>query len=159
MSCGIRDDVQIMTSSLSFDIALMRRKHSHHSRLPTAIAMCPIIALSALVGCAAPTDVIDLRTAPQMTQDAMLQVKILPLGMPAPAGAGSVSPVAGYGCASTTEAASEAAVRQLRVKALRLHATAVADVLIGPAEGVICVGYNMIASGIAVAPRGLPSSY
>jgi len=119
-----------------------------------------VVALLAMAGCTPPTEVVDLRAAPQATKDAMLQVKILPLGTPAPAGAGSVGPISGYGCAPTTEAASTEAVRQLQVKALRLRAVAVIDVLIGPADNTLCLGgQNVIASGIAVAPRGISPSY
>jgi hypothetical protein len=90
----------------------------------------------------------------------MLQVRVLPLGMPAPPDAGSISPISGYGCGQTSEAASDAAVRQIRVKALRLHATAVVDVLIGPADAGVCLGgYKMVATGIAAGPRGIPPTY
>jgi hypothetical protein len=125
-----------------------------------ATAIGHIIALLALGGCTPPTEVIDLRNVPQATQDAMLQVRILPLGMPAPPGVGSIGPVTGYGCAQTPEDARSDAVRQLQVKAMGLHATAVVDVLIGPGGATSCVaGFGMIASGVAVGPRGIPSSY
>ena len=125
-----------------------------------AAAIGCIVALLALDGCAPPTEVVDLRNAPWATQDAMLRIMVLPLGAPAPYGVGSISPISGYGCASTSEAASGAAIRQIRVKAMGLHATAVVDVLVGPADSGICFGgYNMIANGIAVGPRAIPSAY
>lgn len=119
---------------------------------------CFGVALLALSGCGPPTDVIDVRDAPQATKDAMMQIRILPLGTPAPAGVGSISPVSGFGCGQTVEAASGEAVRQLRAKAMRLHATAVMDVLIGPSDLGSCFGHGIIANGVAVAPQGLPSS-
>jgi hypothetical protein len=119
-----------------------------------------LIALLAFDGCSPPTEVVDLHNAPQATKDAMQRVNVVPLGMPGPAAAGSIGTVSGYGCAQTTEAASFAAMQQIRVKAMALHATAVVDVLIEPEGTGVCFGgYNMIARGIAVAPRGVPSSY
>jgi hypothetical protein len=119
--------------------------------------MCLVIVL---VGCSPPTDVIVLRDAPQATRDAMLLVRILPMGTAAPPGAGAVGPVVGYGCGATTVEASAAAVDQLRVKALRMRATAVMDVIIEPTGSGPCFGsYKAIATGTAVAPRGLPSPY
>ncbi len=118
------------------------------------------VLLLAAGGCGAPTEVVDLRNAPQATRDAMQRMDIAPLGTPAPPGTGSIGPVSGYACAQTSEEAGVAAVQQIRVKAIALHATAVVDVLIEPEGTGICLGgYNMIARGIAVGPRGVPSSY
>jgi hypothetical protein len=135
-----------------------RRAAGPRRRAAQLSAGCFAMAVFALVGCAPPTDVIELRAAPQATKDAMLQIRILPLGAPAPAGAGAISPVSGFGCGQTVESASGEAVRQLQAKALRLHATAVMDVLIGPSDLGTCIGHGMIANGMAVGLRGLPSS-
>lgn len=117
------------------------------------------VVLLGLSRCA-PTEVIDLRNAPQATRDAMLRVSVLPLGKPAPPGVGSIGPIVGYGCASTTEAAERDAVEQLQAKALAMHATAVVDVLVAPEGTGLCFGgQNMVARGIAVGPRGVPPSY
>lgn len=90
----------------------------------------------------------------------MLQVKILPLGVPAPAGVGSVGPVSGYGCGQTPEEARGDAIRQLQIKAMQSRATAVIDVLIESAGGGVCAsGNDVTANGIAVAPRGIAPSY
>jgi hypothetical protein len=124
------------------------------------MVICWIAGLLALTRCAPPTEVVDVRQVPQATGDAMVHVKILPLGMPAPPGVGSISPISGYACAQTREAASSEAVRQLQVKALSLHATAVVNVLIGAGGETSCLlGFGMLANGTAVAPRGIPSSY
>ena len=125
--------------------------------LPT---LCAATALAALAGCAPPTEVVDLRGAPQATLDAMLQVQILPLGMPAPPGVGSVGPIMAYGCGTSVSAAGNDAVTQLQAKALRMRATAVMDVLIGPGGiGPCMAGYSATASGTAVAARGVPPTY
>jgi hypothetical protein len=119
-----------------------------------------IVGLITLAGCEPPTEVIDLRDMPAGTRDAMLQMRVLPLGTALPEGVGSIGAIAGYGCGQTSDAASLAAVQQLQVKALRMHATAVADVLIRPAGiGPCMFPYSALAKGIAVAPRGIPSSY
>jgi hypothetical protein len=133
-------------------------------RQPMSLRYRPIavlLILSCLVcdGCAPSTDVLDMRTAPQVTKDAMLHVKVLPLGMAAPAGVGSISPVLGYACAPNSETAGSEAVEQLQAKALRLHADAVVDVMVGPADEGICLGEGMIARGMAVGSRALPSAY
>jgi hypothetical protein len=104
--------------------------------------------------------VVDLRYAPSLTTDAMQRVLIVPLGRRGPAVAGAIGPIEGYGCGPTPEEASVAAEQQIRVKALAKHATAVVDVLIEPEGLGVCPGgHNMIARGIAVGPRGIPSSY
>jgi hypothetical protein len=125
-----------------------------------SIMAMALVGLLAFAGCSPPTEVLDLRNAPQATQDALQRVRIVPLGVPGPAVAGSIGPVSGYGCAPTPEAASVAAEQQIRAKAITQRATAVIDVLIEPDGTGICLnGYNMIARGIAVGPRGIPSSY
>lgn len=113
-----------------------------------------------LTGCTAPTEVIDLQNAPEATRDAMLRIRVLPLGMPAPPDAGSIGPVSGYGCGSSSAEAASYAVQQLQAKALRMQATAIADVLfssggLGPCQ----LGNSVVASGIAVGPRGVPPTY
>jgi hypothetical protein len=122
------------------------------------LAVC--LAVGCLTGCAPPTDVVDLRNTPQATWDAMLQVQILPIGMPAPGYVGSVGPVAGFGCGPTPVAASGDAVNQLRIKALRMRATAIMDVVIqsGP-TGTCFGGHTALANGTAVAHRGLSDAY
>ncbi|HEX3993719.1 MAG TPA: hypothetical protein VHX39_21325 [Acetobacteraceae bacterium] len=126
-------------------------------RSVTAMALVGLLAFG---GCSPPTEVLDLRNAPQATQDALQRVRIVPLGVPGPAVAGSIGPVSGYGCAPTPEAASVAAEQQIRAKAITQRATAVIDVLIEPDGTGMCLnGYNMIARGIAVGPRGIPPSY
>jgi hypothetical protein len=134
---------------------------SDASGVPRRCALAvALLAMLALAGCSPPTEVIDLHYAPKATQDAMQRVSIVPLGAPGPAVVGSIGPISGYGCAQTPEAASVAAVQQIRVKAMAQHATAVVDVLIEPdGLGVCPGGRNMIARGIAVGPRGVPSSY
>jgi hypothetical protein len=144
--------MEIMTESPNIDAALDVRRRS-----VTAMAL---VALLAFAGCSPPTEVLDLHNAPQATQAAMQRVSIVPLGAPGPAVAGSIGPVSGYGCAPTPEAASVAAEQQIRAKALAQRATAVIDVLIEPDGNGVCLGgHNMIARGIAVGPRGIPSSY
>ncbi len=119
-----------------------------------------LVALLAIAGCGPQTEVVDLRAAPKATTEAMQRVRIVPLGARGPAVAGSIGPISGYGCGQTPEAASLAAEQQIRVKALAQHATAVVDVLIEPDGLGVCMGgHNMIARGIAVGPRGIPSSY
>lgn len=123
----------------------------------TAIAL---LALLAVAGCSPPTEVVDLHYAPLVTKEAMQRVNIVPLGLRGPAVAGSIGPIFGYGCAPTPEAAKIAAEEQLRIKAMAQHATAVVDVLFEPdGLGVCAGGQNMLARGIAVGPRGVPSSY
>ena len=114
-----------------------------------------LVALAALTACAAPTEVIDLSMTPQATWDAMLRVPVVPLGVPGPSGVGSVSPIFGYGCGSSASGAATDAVQQLQIKALRMQATAVMDVLIAPAGiGPCSAGYSATASGTAVAAWG-----
>jgi len=124
-------------------------------------ATLSFVVVAALVGCAPPTEVVDLSRAPQATLDAMVHVPVLPLGLPAPLGVGSVGPITAYGCGQSATAASGDAVQQLQVKALRMQATAVVDVLIGPGNiiGPCQLGYNATASGIAVAARGVPPTW
>jgi hypothetical protein len=124
------------------------------------VAVLSLLALLLLDGCSPPTEVVDLRYAPLATQDAMQHVAIVPLGRRGPVVAGSIGPVSGFGCAPTPEAAKIAAEQQIRVKALAEHATAVVDVLFeSDGMGVCLGGHNMVAHGIAVGPRGIPSSY
>jgi hypothetical protein len=118
------------------------------------------MALAVLTGCTSPPpppiDRIDLRDAPRATRDALLRVKILPLGLSAPPNVGLVGPILSYGCGSTAIAATTDAIQQLRAKAVRVQATAVVDVLLGPGESGPCnEGYSATASGIAVAERGI----
>jgi hypothetical protein len=121
-----------------------------------AMALVTLLALSRC----SPTEVVDLRYAPKPTTDAMQRVSIVPLGRPGPAVGGSIGPIEGYGCGPTPQDASVAAEQQMRVKALARHATAVVDVMIEPdGLGVCAGGHNMMARGIAVGPRGIPSTY
>jgi small neutral amino acid transporter SnatA (MarC family) len=144
--------MKITTESLAIDGATGVRWRGSQ-----AVALVVFLAFA---GCTPPTEVVDLHNAPQATIDAMQRVNVVPLGTPGPAGAGSIATVSGYGCAQTAEAAGLAAIQQIRVKAMALHATAVVDVLVEPEGAGVCFGgYNMIARGIAVAPRGIPSSY
>ena len=125
-----------------------------------AIGISLVLGIAALAGCAPPTDVVDMRDVPQATRDAMLHVQVLPLGTPVPDGVGPLAPISGYGCGNTPVEASANAVEQLRIKALRLRATAVTDVQIGSASSLPCnLQYSAIANGIAVAPRGVPPTY
>jgi hypothetical protein len=116
--------------------------------------------VAALAACEPPTDVIQMRDVPQVTRDAMARVRILPIGMAAPPNAGTVGPVSGFGCGPTSVAASDAAVDQLRLKALRMRAVAVMDVVIEPSQTGPCFGsFTAIANGTAMAQRGLPAAY
>jgi hypothetical protein len=120
------------------------------------------LALLILAGCipAPPTEVVDLRDAPQATRDALLRVQILPLGVAAPPDVGAVATVSSYGCGSTPVAASTDAIEQLRAKALLNQATAVMDVLLGPGGPGPCnAGYSATASGMALAARGVPPTW
>jgi hypothetical protein len=130
-------------------------------RLSTrTLAVGLLAGMTLLGGCEPPVEVIDLRAAPQATRDAMLRVKILPLGAPAPLDVGSIGPVEGIGCGQNSVDAGTMAVEQLRVKALSVHATAVTDVVVGKAEFGTCMGRaGATATGVAVGPRGIPSSY
>jgi hypothetical protein len=144
--------MQVMSESTTINGEIRLRRSG-----ATALAF---VALLAFGGCGPSTEVVDLRYAPRTTTDAMQRVNIVPLGRPGPAVAGSIGPIEGYGCGPTPEAASVAAEQQIRVKALARHATAVVDVLIEPdGLGVCPGGQNMMARGIAVGPRGIPSSY
>jgi hypothetical protein len=144
--------MEIMTRSVQDCSVTGVRRHS--------VTAMVLVGLLAFGGCSPPTEVLDLRDAPKVTQDALQRVRIVPLGVPGPAVAGSIGPVSGYGCAPTPEAASVAAEQQIRAKAIIQRATAVIDVLIEPDGTGICLGgYNMIARGIAVGPRGIPSTY
>ena len=116
---------------------------------PTAIGL--VILVAALAGCAPPTDVVDMRDVPLATRDAMLQMPILPLGIAAPVGVTWFGQIEGYGCGNTPVAASDAAVQQLQIKALMLHAAAVVNVLMQPADGFACnAPYGAIATGTTV---------
>jgi hypothetical protein len=137
-------------------MTMKREPMSHRYR---SIALLLLSLCLGCDGCAPSTEVIEMRSAPQATKDAMLQVKVLPLGMAAPAGVGSISPVLGYACATNSETAGSKAVEQLQAKALQLHADAVVDVMIGPADEGICLGQGMIARGMAVGSRAFPSAY
>jgi hypothetical protein len=135
--------------------------HVASGRTSVRRATLSFVVVAALVGCAPPTEVIDLSRAPQATLDAMVHVPVLPLGIPAPPGVGSVGPISAFGCGQSATAASSDAVQQLQVKALRMQATAVVDVLIGPGGiiGPCQMSYNATASGIAVAARGVPPTW
>jgi len=118
------------------------------------------LAVASLAGCAAPTDVIDMSEVPQATRDGMVQVQIVPLGGQAPGDVGTIGPLSGYGCGSTSVEASSNAVQQLQIKALRLRATAVTQVQIGPYSSIACyLQYSALATGIAVGPRAIPPTY
>lgn len=118
-------------------------------RCATAAGLAILVAT--LAGCAPPTDVVDLRAVPQATRDAMLQVPILPLGVTVPAGVTWFSQIEGYGCGNTPVDATNAAVEQLQIKALVVHAAAVVNVLMQPADGFACnAPYGAIATGTTV---------
>jgi hypothetical protein len=92
-----------------------------------------------------------LRDVPEATRDAMLQMPVLPLGVAAPAGVTWFGQIEGYGCGNTPIAASSAAVQQLQIKALMVHAAAVVNVLMQPADGFACnAPYGAVASGTTV---------
>jgi hypothetical protein len=138
--------------------------HAAFSRRPGRFlwTMAAGAVVTILAGCSPPvTDVVDLQLAPQATWDAMLNVQILPLGLPAPPDVGSVGPVLSYGCGAAPIEASTNAVQQLRAKALRLQAVAVMDVLLQPGgRGAPCgQAYAVMGSGIALAHRGIPSTW
>jgi hypothetical protein len=156
--------MKITTESLSIDEVAAQRANRQRAGTPAhrmrTTAFCHIITMLALAGCGPSTEVIDLANAPQATRDAMSQVTILPVGMPAPPGVGSIGPISGAGCGPSSQAARDEALRQLQVKAMRIHATAVVNVLIGPADSGFCLGgYNLMANGVAVAPRGISPAY
>lgn len=115
----------------------------------------------ALAACAQPpAEVVDMTNVPELTRDAMVQVRVLPLGVSAPMYAGSVGPVSGFGCAANPADAAADAIQQLKIKALQMRATAVIDVSISTAGGTACAnGYGAHAAGIAVAARGVPSTF
>ena len=125
------------------------------------IRLLPLAAACLVAACTAQVEVVDLRSVPQVTRDALVQVQVIPLGMHVPPGVGSIGPVTGLGCAATPSLAANEAVQQVRVKALEMHASAVGEVLITPGGfSVQCLGgYSASASGIALAARGVPSSY
>ena len=119
-----------------------------------------VILAVTLAGCAPPTDVVDLRDVPQVTRDAMVQMPILPLGVPAPFGVVWLGQVEGYGCGNSPVAASDAAIQQLQIKALMVHAGAVVNVLMQPTDGLACnAPYGSIATGTAVPQKIVPSGY
>ena len=121
------------------------------------LAAC-VLALSA---CAQPpTEVVDMTNVPELTRDAMVQVRVLPLGVSVPMYAGSIGPVSGFGCAANPADATADAIQQIKIKALQMRATAVIDVSISSAAGTACsYGFGAHAAGIAVAARGVPSSF
>jgi hypothetical protein len=123
--------------------------------LRRAPATCVLVVLTTLTACAAPTETVDLSMTPQETWDAMLRMPVVPLGLPGPPGVASVGPVFGYGCGSSASGAATNAVQQLQIKALRMQATAVMDVLIVPAGlGPCSAGYSATASGTAMSAWG-----
>jgi len=124
-----------------------------------AVGIALACALASLAGCAPPTDVIDTSLLPQANKDAMVQVQIVPLGAAAPGDVGTIGPIAGYGCGSTSVEATSNAVEQLQLKALRLRATAVTQVLIQPSASISCLQNSALARGIAVAPSAIPPTY
>ena len=129
-------------------------------RAPCPMAVGLIIGVVALGGCTPPTDVVDLRAVPADTRYAMQHMPVMPVGLPGPVNAGSIGPIAGYGCGQTSDAASFDAVQQLQIKALRMRATAVTDVVIQPdGVGPCLMAYSAIAKGLAMAPRGIPPTY
>ncbi len=118
-------------------------------RYSTAIGL--VLLAATLSGCAPPTEVVDLQDVPQVTRDAMVQMPILPLGVAVPAGVTWFGQVEGYGCGSNPAEATSAAVQQLQIKALTVHAAAVVNVLLQPAGGVACnAPYGAIATGTIV---------
>jgi len=134
--------------------AAMRR------RAPCLISVGLVMGVVALGGCSPPTDVVDLRTMPADTRYAMQQMPVMAIGVATPVDAGSIGPIAGYGCGQTSDAASLDAVHQLQIKALRMRATAVTDVVIQPdGIGPCLMAYSVIAKGLAMAPRGIPPTY
>jgi hypothetical protein len=126
----------------------------------TTVLAVMVAFVIVLAGCTPPAKVVELHHAPRVTRDAMADVRVLPIGMRPPVGTGSIGPITGYGCAPDPDMASDAAVEQLRIKALQLQAAAVANVLILPAGATDCVGgYGALATGTAVADWGEPSSF
>ncbi len=136
-----------------------RNDKAHRGRYGAVAGAC--CAILALTGCyQPPTPVVDMSLVPEMTRDAMVQVRVLPLGAMPPMYAGSVGPVSGFGCAANPADATADAIQQLKIKTLAMRATAVIDVSIASASGTSCnYGFGAYASGIAVAPRAVPSSF
>jgi len=121
------------------------------SRGRCAMVIGLVILVGSLAACAPPTEVVDLRDVPQATRDAMVQLPVLPLGIAIPAGVTWFGQIDGYGCGSNPTEAANAAVQQLQIKALMIHATAVVNVLMQPADGFTCNAYyGAIATGTTV---------
>jgi hypothetical protein len=161
ISLSEQEIFMVESKAVGRQIFVMRRQphRSPINRLYRGLgAALSLFAILFYAGCATPTtDVIDLSLAPAATQDAMLRVQILPLGMNAPSNVGSVGPIAGYGCGDTPTDAATNAVQQLQVKALQRQATAVMSVVLAQATPSGCAGaYAANATGIAVAQRGIP---
>ncbi len=129
-------------------------------RRAQAVMQASTCLLWFVASCAPPTNVIDLSVLPQATQDEMLRVQILPLGMSPPPNLGSVGPIEGYACGNSPTDAAANAVQQLQVKALQRQATAVMSVVLAQATPAGCWAPNAVtASGIALAYRGIPPSW
>jgi hypothetical protein len=129
-------------------------------RVSVPWALGIIIGVAALGGCTPPTEVVDLRATPPETWYAMQHMPVIPVGLPALVNAGSIGQIAGYGCGQTPDSANLAAVQQLQIKALRMRATAVTDVVIQTdGLGPCLMPYSVIAKGLAMAPRGIPPTY
>ena len=138
-------------------------------KIPLTLAIVPAL----IVGCAGERfavpqiSVVELVRASDTSEhrieqisDTAVQVRVLPLGVSVPMYAGSVGPVSGFGCAANPADATADAIQQIKIKALQMRATAVIDVSISSAAGTACsYGFGAHAAGIAVAARGVPSSF
>ena len=90
-----------------------------------------LLSLAALTGCSPFVEVVDLKAVPEATRDASMQVRIIPLGMPVPAGIRMVGPVEAYSCKALLwdpPATQGNALQQLQLKALKMGADAVVNV-------------------------------
>ena len=138
-------------------------------KIPLTLAIVPAL----IVGCAGERfavpqiSVVELVRASDTSEhrieqisDTAVQVRVLPLGVSVPMYAGSVGPVSGFGCAANPADATADAIQQIKIKALQMRATAVIDVSISSAAGTACsYGFGAHAAGIAVAARGVPSTF
>lgn len=92
---------------------------------------CLLLATLLLAGCFPPrVDTIDLSTLSPAERVAAAKVRVLPPGAPIAADADYLGPVEGFSCKHLLwdpPASESAALEQMRVRALRMGATAVAD--------------------------------
>lgn len=123
-------------------------------RPPHVLPACLLLTLAA---CAAPTSVVNLQDLSPGERHLLDAVAVFPLGTPPPGELGEVAPITGYACAGTRAAARDAALQQLRIKALQRHAYVVLDALVGPDDSGACMfHYGAVATGAAAAFWAVP---